>query len=102
MPLISKDIAKPPDIPGIPGDAPGNPSLGKSSPELKLSEQAAVRSLTNSIRIRLPKHNLPRNVLSWKGRLGKMKVCRDDSLNQCVFSPPTIPPGVAGIHEKNA
>jgi hypothetical protein len=29
MPLISKDIAKPPDIPGIPGDTPGNPSLGK-------------------------------------------------------------------------
>ncbi|PIV06250.1 MAG: hypothetical protein COS57_04365, partial [Syntrophobacterales bacterium CG03_land_8_20_14_0_80_58_14] len=29
MPLISKVIAKPPDIPGIPGDAPGNPSWGK-------------------------------------------------------------------------
>jgi hypothetical protein len=25
MPLISNDIAKPPDIPVIPGDAPGNP-----------------------------------------------------------------------------
>jgi hypothetical protein len=39
MPLISKDIAKPPDIPGIPGDAPGNPSLGK-----KLTGIEALRS----------------------------------------------------------
>jgi hypothetical protein len=45
MPLISKDIAKPPDIPGIPGDAPGNPSLGKNSPESNTDPPAAAQFL---------------------------------------------------------
>jgi hypothetical protein len=43
MPLISKDIAKPPDIPGIPGDAPETRLWGKNSSirETPIMERAA-------------------------------------------------------------